>query len=61
LRKLVDVRASSRNVELQIRVVIDDRRQPDRAAIEASILGRFAMTWPMTRLIAAAGGPTTPQ
>lgn len=61
IRKLADVRGSAQNAALDLRVIVDDRAQPDRAAIEVSILGRFAKAWPMTRLIAAAGGPATPQ
>lgn len=61
LRKLVDVRSHAANAEIGIRVIVDDRRQPDRALLEATILGRFAKAWPMTRLIAAAGAPSMPQ
>lgn len=57
LRKLVDVRAIAANKGLAIRVVIDDRRDPDAAGQEAAILGNFAQTWPISRLIQAAGAP----
>lgn len=55
LRKLVDVRSSPRNRDLEIRVILDDRRSPEAAKQEASILGNLATTWTMSRLIAAAG------
>lgn len=57
LRKLVDVKASAAHAALDIRVIVDDRRDADRAGVELSILGRFAKAWPMTRLIAASMAP----
>jgi len=57
LRKLVDLRNAPRNADLAIRVILDDRKQPEIAAQEASILGTLATTWTMTRLMAAAGVP----
>ncbi|MBB1161487.1 DUF1828 domain-containing protein [Aquariibacter albus] len=58
LRKLVDVRGSELNASVQIRVIVDDRTAPERAATEVSILGRFAKAWPMSRLIRAAAEPS---
>lgn len=55
LRKLVDVRASAKHAALDIRVVVDDRRQPERAQQEIAILGRVARAWPMSRLIEVSG------
>lgn len=56
LRKLVDVRASATNRDARIRVVLDDRRDPDAALQEGAILGNLATTWTMSKLIRAAGG-----
>jgi Domain of unknown function DUF1828 len=55
LRKLVDVRRLASNAELQIRVILDDRRDAESAAKEAAILGSMATTWTMSKLIKAAG------
>ena len=54
-RKLLDVRASAAHAALDVRVVIDDRRDPDKAATEAAILGRFAKVWPLSKLVQSAG------
>lgn len=57
LRKLVDVRASAKNRDLGVRVILDDRRDPIAAAQEGAILGNLATVWTMTKLIQAAGVP----
>ena len=54
-RKLLDIRSSARNAALDIRVIVDDRRHPERAGTEIAILGRLARAWPMSRLIRASG------
>lgn len=54
LRKLVDVRALPSNSELQILVIVDDRRDQAAARQEGAIIGNFAKAWPMSRLIAVA-------
>ena len=61
LRKLVDVRASAKNRELGVRVILDDRRDPAAAAQEGAILGNLATVWTMTKLIHAAGVPLSAQ
>jgi hypothetical protein len=61
LRKLVDVRASVRNRDLDIRVILDDRRDPDAAAQEGAILGNLCNAWTMSKLILAAGAPALTQ
>ena len=60
LRKLVDLRSSATHPELDVRVIVDDRKQPERAMQEIVILGRVARAWPMSQLIAAAGGTSMP-
>jgi hypothetical protein len=54
LRKLVDLKHNPEHRNLQVRVIVDDRRVPDAAAEEVSILGRFAKAWTMSGLMAAA-------
>lgn len=64
LRKLVDLKHSPEHRDLPVRVIVDDRRMPDAAAEEVSILGRVAKAWTMSGLIAAAtrreGGSAVP-
>jgi hypothetical protein len=55
LRKLLDVRRVSENAEIEIRVVIDDRRDAKRADNEAKIISGLATAWPMSKLIASVG------
>jgi len=61
VRKLADIRASQRNAGLDIRVIVDDRRHPERAATELAIIGRFAKAWPMSKLIDAVHAPSATQ
>lgn len=53
LRKIIDVRSSPEHAELDVRVVVDDRRDAQAAADEIRILGRVARAWPMSALVAA--------
>lgn len=53
LRKLVDLKHNPEHRDLQVRVIVDDRRMPDAAAEEVSILGRVAKAWTMNGLISA--------
>lgn len=50
VRKLADIRGIPSQSEARIRVVIDDRSNPERAQQEAMILSRFADVWPLTAL-----------
>ena len=61
LRKLVDVRASPRNRAVDIRVILDDRRDPVAADQEGAILANLSKVWAMSKLIDAAGGQTATQ
>ncbi|MFP3577799.1 hypothetical protein, partial [Brevibacillus sp. SIMBA_040] len=54
LYKLVDLRGKTLTADMSIIVVIDDRGSIDQADKEASVLGQYAETWPMRRLIHAA-------
>jgi len=58
LRKLLDIRRMSGNRDIGIRVVIDDRRDPNRADNEAKIISGLATAWPMSKLIASVGSAT---
>lgn len=60
-RKLIDIRSKSEHGNLPIRVIIDDRAHPERAQREASIIGRLANAWTMSKLIETAGGPQSLQ
>lgn len=61
LRKLTDVRQLPENADLDIRVIVDDRRDPEAAAQEVQLLSSVARSWPMTRLIEAASQPIAAQ
>lgn len=52
LRKVLDVRGSPEFSQLEVRVVVDDRRDPRAAADEIGILGKVVRAWPMSALIA---------
>jgi hypothetical protein len=52
LRKIIDVKSVPEFADLDVRVVVDDRRDRQAAADEIRILGRVARAWPMTALIA---------
>mgnify|MGYP003945982849 CR=1 FL=1 len=58
LYKLVDLRGKTLTADMAIIVVIDDRGSIDQADKEASVLGQYAETWPMRRLIHAASTAT---
>ena len=51
LRKIIDVKSSPEFADLDVRVVVDDRRDQQAAAEEIRILGRVARAWPMSALI----------
>ena len=50
----MDLKHNPEHRTLQVRVIVDDRRVPDAAAEEVSILGRFAKAWTMSGLMVAA-------
>ena len=50
IRKLADIRGIPSQANTHIRVIIDDRDNPERAREEAMILSRFADVWPLTSL-----------
>ncbi|TAK90244.1 MAG: DUF1828 domain-containing protein [Burkholderiaceae bacterium] len=50
VRKLADIRGIPSQSDTPIRVIIDDRSNPERARQEALILSRFADIWPLTSL-----------
>ncbi|MBF6987221.1 DUF1828 domain-containing protein [Cupriavidus sp. IK-TO18] len=54
LHKLVDIRGKPISSEIEIIVVIDDRGHTKRGAEEVAVLGQFAGTWTMTKLMDAA-------
>jgi hypothetical protein len=59
VRKLVDVRGITVNSSVDIRVIIDDRGNEERARQEALILSRFADVWMLSSLQSKIAGPTT--
>lgn len=59
VRKLADVRGISVNASVDIRVIIDDRGNEDRARQEALILSRFADVWMLSSLQNSIVAPTT--
>lgn len=54
LRKIIDVRGVPALSEVDVRVVVDDRRDPRAAEDEIRILGTVSRAWSMRRLIAAS-------
>jgi hypothetical protein len=60
LRKIIDVRGAPATADVDVRVVVDDRRDPRAAEDEMRILGTVARAWSMRRLIAATAASSTP-
>lgn len=58
VRKLLDVRSSSPNLDAQILVIVDDRADPARAKREIAIVSRLADAVPFTAF--ASGAPAAP-
>lgn len=54
LRKIIDVKSAAAFQDLDIRVIVDDRRDRQAAEDEIRILGRVARAWPMSSLIASS-------
>lgn len=54
LHKLVDIRGKPMSADMEIVVVIDDRGRAQRGAEEVAVIGQFASTWTMTKLMDAA-------
>lgn len=51
LRKVADVARAPGMEAMGIRVIVDDRRNPERAKQEIEILGAHVRAWPISRLI----------
>ena len=56
LRKIVDLNTAATQPQNEVLVVIDDRgKKAEAAKQEIDIIGRVAIAWPMTALMAASG------
>ncbi|GAB2878940.1 hypothetical protein GCM10027093_12910 [Paraburkholderia jirisanensis] len=58
LYKLVDLRGKALTADTKIIVIIDDRSSINQAEQEIAVLGQYADTWAMRKLIHAATGGT---
>jgi hypothetical protein len=59
-KKILDIRAAPSNADLDVIVIIDDRRDAKNAKSEGLILGSVAKVWMMSRLEREAGIASAP-